>query len=113
MAIIGMVSVAALGAFAADLRAADRADRMLPAAALAEERLTTVERASVGPLSKLSDSLSRGRFAAPFDEYSWTATARKVPPMEDLVELRVEVSWASGSFTLSERRYNPSGPLVR
>jgi prepilin-type N-terminal cleavage/methylation domain-containing protein len=110
MTIIGLVSVGALGAFGADLRAAQRADRMLPAAALAQERLTSLERVTVGPLSALPDSLARGRFDAPFDEYTWTATARRVRAVDGLVELRVEVSWVSGSFTLAERRYNPTTP---
>ncbi|HVE32576.1 MAG TPA: type II secretion system protein [Gemmatimonadaceae bacterium] len=113
MTIIGLVSVGALGAFGADLRAAERADRMLPAAALAEERLTSLEGARLGPLSQLPDSLSRGRFEAPFDEYSWTATTTKPRPMEDLVEFRVEIAWGSGSFTLSERRYDPNGLAAR
>src|SRR4249919_107395 len=47
MTIISIVSVAALGAFGADLRAADRAQQMLPAAALAQDRVAAIER--LGP----------------------------------------------------------------
>jgi len=53
------------------------------------------------------------QFEAPFDEYSWTATTTKPRPMEDLVEFRVEIAWGSGSFTLSERRYDPNGLAAR
>jgi prepilin-type N-terminal cleavage/methylation domain-containing protein len=113
MTIIGLVSVGALGAFGADLRAAERADRMLPAAALAEERLTILEGVRLGPLSQLPDSLSRGRFEAPFDEYSWKATTKRARPVENLVEFRVEIAWGSGSFTLTERRYDPDGIAAR
>jgi prepilin-type N-terminal cleavage/methylation domain-containing protein len=111
MTIIGVVSVGALGAFAADLRAAERAQRMLPAAALAQERLTALEEIGTGALTALTalpDSAARGRFGPPFDDYSWTATARRVRSIEHLVELRVDVSWETGSFTLAERVYDPS-----
>ena len=111
--IIGLVSVGALGAFGADLRAAERADRMLRAAALAQERLTSLEGVRLGPLSELPDSLSRGRLESPFDEYSWTATTKRARPMDDLVEFRVEIAWGSGSFTLSERRYEPNSLAAR
>jgi prepilin-type N-terminal cleavage/methylation domain-containing protein len=111
MTIIGVVSVGALGAFGADLRAAERAQRMLPAAALAQERLTALEEIGIGPLSTLPDSATRGRFDSPFGDYSWTATARRVRTIEHLVEFRVDVAWEAGSFTLAERRYDPSTTL--
>ena len=107
MTIIGVVSVGALAAFGADLRAAERAQRMLPAAALAREGLAALEQIAVGQLAPLPDSLARGRFDSPFEDYSWTATARRVRAMDPLVELTITVSWATGSFTLAERRYDP------
>ena len=111
MMIIGVVSAAALSAFAADLRAADRAQRMLPAAALAEDRLAVLEMAP-STLEVLADSLKRGRFDAPFDDYVWTADVRRLRGLPGLVELRVDVSWAAGSFSLTERLYNPLTTVV-
>ncbi len=107
MAIIGVVSVGALGAFGADVRAADRAQRMLPAAALAEDRLTALENAGPRVLDILPDSLAHGRFAAPFDAYSWTAESKNVRSIPSLIELTVRVVWDGGAFTLAERRYEP------
>jgi prepilin-type N-terminal cleavage/methylation domain-containing protein len=107
MTIIGVVSVAALAAFGADLRAAERAQRMLPAAALAQDGLAALEQLTIGPLAPLPDSLARGRFDPPFEGYSWTATAKRVRPIDQVVELSITVSWATGSFTLTERRYDP------
>ena len=108
MTIIGVVSVGALGAFGADLRASERAARLLPAAALARERLTALEEISVGPLGALPDSVARGQFDRPFDDYTWRATARTVRGLNHLVELKVEVSWSTGAFALVERKYDPS-----
>jgi len=107
MTIIGVVSVAALAAFGADLRAAERAQRMLPAAALAQERLATLEHFIVGSLDALPDSLARGRFDPPFDDYSWTATATHAQSSDNMVELSIRVSWATGMFALAERRFDP------
>ena len=107
MTIIAVVSVGTLAAFGADLRAAERAQRMLPAAALAQERLAALEQVTVGPVSALPDSMARGRFDPPFEAYSWTATAKRVRAIAGLVELSIVVSWETGSFTLAERRYDP------
>ena len=107
MAIIGVISVGALAAFSADLRAADRAHRILPAAALAQERLATLEIKEPTMLDVLPDSLTRGRFDVPFEDYSWTAVVKRVRATPRLITLSVAVSWENGSFTLSEQRYAP------
>jgi len=112
MMIIGVVSAGALSAFAADLRAADQAQRLLPAAALAQDRLAVVETTSLAD-DVLADSLARGRFATPFDDYTWRASVRRLPSLPGLIELRVEVSWNTGSFGLTERRFEPLSLVAR
>lgn len=107
MMIIGVVSVGALSAFAADLRAADRAQRMLPAAALAQDRLTAVETRGPALIEALPDSLARGRFGEPFNDYFWTASVHRLRMLPGLIEVNVNVSWDAGSFALTERRYEP------
>ena len=106
--IIGVVSAGALSAFAADLRAADLAQRMLPAAALAQDRLTVLETSGSLVLEVLPDSLARGRFREPFEDYSWTASAHRLRSLPGLIEVKVDVSWDAGSFALMERLYEPS-----
>ena len=107
MTIIGVVSVGALGAFGADLRAASRARGLLPAAALARERLSVLELVDAQMVRMLPDSLARGTFAAPFGEYGWRASAKEVHGEPALVELTVNVEWEGGSFGISERRFRP------
>jgi prepilin-type N-terminal cleavage/methylation domain-containing protein len=113
MMIISIVSVAALGAFGADLRAADRARQMLPAAALAQDRLAVIE--GLGPALSLGlpDSLAHGRFTDPFDAYVWIAAVNGVRSTPGLVELRTEIRWAGGAFAITQRRYLPSPDLAR
>ena len=107
MAIVGMISVGALSAFGADLRAAQRAQEMLPAAALAEERLAVLELADPSWLAMLPDSLARGRYAPPFERYEWTATAVPVRGERSLYEFAVRVRWDGGEYSVARRRFRP------
>lgn len=107
VAIIGMISVGALAAFGADLRAAQRSQELLPAAALAEERLAALELAEPTRLAMLPDSLRRGRFTAPFERYEWTASATPVRGERALYDFTVRVRWESGDYSLARRRYRP------
>jgi prepilin-type N-terminal cleavage/methylation domain-containing protein len=109
VAIVGMISVGALAAFSADLRAAQRSQEVLPASALAEERLAALELAEPTRLAMLPDSLKRGRFAPPFERYEWMATASPVRGERYLYDFTVRVQWDSGgaAFTLARRRFRP------
>lgn len=107
IAIIGIISIAALSAFSADLRAAQRVQELLPASALAEERMAALELADPTRLSMLPDSLLRGRFPAPFESYEWTASAAPVRGERWLYDFNVHVRWADGDYALDRRRFRP------
>ena len=107
VAIIGMISISALAAFSAALRVSQRSQELLPAAALAEERLAAVELAEPTRLAMLPDSMTRGRFRAPFERYEWTATARRVRGERSLYDFVVRVRWDSGEYALARRRFRP------
>jgi prepilin-type N-terminal cleavage/methylation domain-containing protein len=111
MTIVAIIGVAALGAFGADLRAADRARQTVPAAALAQERLAILELVDAHTLRMLPDSLTRGTFSEPFDTYTWTATAKEVRGETALVEVVVRIQWAEGAYVVTERRYRPTAVL--
>lgn len=115
IAIVGTISIAALAAFSADLRAAHRAQEVLPAVALAEERLANLEIADPARLAMLPDSLARGTFQPPFERYSWTASAEEVRGDRWLYELGVRITWENGEYALSRRRFRPPpvGPVPR
>lgn len=107
IAIVGTISIAALAAFSADLRAAHRAQDVLPASALAEERIASLEISDPADLAMLPDSLARGNFAPPFERYRWTASAEPVRGDRWLYDFNVRVSWDAGDYTLSRRRFRP------
>jgi type II secretory pathway pseudopilin PulG len=106
-AMVGMISVGALAAFGADLRAAQKAQELLPASVLAEERMADLELADPARLRLLSDSLRRGSFTAGFERYEWSASATPVRDERWLFELVVRVQWENGEYVLNRRRFRP------
>jgi prepilin-type N-terminal cleavage/methylation domain-containing protein len=110
--IVGLASVAVLGAFGTELRTADRARRALDSRALAEQRLTSLQLTPVLLLDRLPDSLARGRFDRPFDAYSWKAAAKLSRDVEFVYDLSVQVAWDGGNFALDSRVYRPPPPVV-
>ena len=113
LAILGLASVAALSALAAELGSAERAQRALEAAALAQDRLSTLELLSAEELRSLPDSLRRGRFGAPFAAYAWEAAVRETPGGQGLVDAGVRVEWEGGAYPLHALLYRPRPGTAR
>jgi prepilin-type N-terminal cleavage/methylation domain-containing protein len=107
LAIVGLAAVAALGAFAMELRTAGQAARALEGQALAESRLAAVRLLQRSELEPLADSLRNGRFPAPLQEYQWQASSERVPDREDLFQVVVAVHWTEGAYSLGTRLYRP------
>ena len=107
LAIVGVASVGALAAFGAELRTADRGRRALEANALAEERLAHLRLLPRAELDPLRDSLRKGQFPKPFDQYHWEISTRSVPNRPDLFDLAVTVKWDDRSYTEATRAYRP------
>src|SRR5688572_657063 len=84
LAIISLFSIGLLSMVGAQVRGTDRATVLLLERALAEDRLMAAEMLDNEDLNDLPDSLAAGRFAEPFDEFSWTL---KVEPVADEFDL--------------------------
>ncbi|MEX1181764.1 MAG: type II secretion system protein [Gemmatimonadota bacterium] len=84
LAIIGLVSIALLATTAAQVRTAGKAQRLLTARALAEERLAMLRSLHWQDLLDVPDSLADGTFPPPFEAYTWQA---EVTPTDDEYEL--------------------------
>jgi type II secretory pathway pseudopilin PulG len=104
--IVSTFGIAALGALGGRLRGADAVERTLTARALAEDRFAAVELLPGIP-QPLPDTLARGAFAAPFDEYHWTAATRPVRGEENLYDVVVTVTWDDGNYALFGRLFRP------
>ena len=98
--IIGLATAAALELFSAHLRAAARQPALVTAAALAQDRMAAVRLLPPEGMRRLADSLARGQFGAPFADYRWrAATVRQRG--QNLYDIRVDVFWRDGSYTLA------------
>lgn len=104
LAIVGVVCVGVLGAYAASMRADVLAADRLPLAALAEERIVAVD-LDAGSLQRLPDSLARGTFPAPYATATWETETRRVDQADGLYDVVVRVRDGSDVYTLRTRRY--------
>ena len=109
--VIGISSAAALGAAASEMRAAHRVRHALAAEALGDQRLATLRLLPREQLLRLPDSMARGVFPAPLDEYHWRAGSALVRGEQDVFELGVVIEWAGGAHTVATRHYSPRAHL--
>src|SRR5881394_3792598 len=94
VAIVGITAVSALSAVGAELKTAERSRRALEAEALATQRLDFLELLADQEIQALPDSVSKGQFDAPLDEYSWKTTSAPVSDQGGVYDVRVTVLWS-------------------
>jgi hypothetical protein len=107
LAVIGLVAVALLATTAAQVRTADKAQLLLTARALAEERLATLRSLDYYGLADVPDSLAAGTFPPPFEAYTWRAEIAPVDGEYDLFTVAVVVEVAQETFPLSTLLHEP------
>ncbi|MBM4063461.1 MAG: prepilin-type N-terminal cleavage/methylation domain-containing protein, partial [Planctomycetes bacterium] len=100
LAIVGVVAIGALDAYAAEARAALRARQTAPAAALAAERLARLQLLDARQLRALPDSVRSGAMTTGPWRYDWRAEVARVADEPDLYTLEVVVEWEGGSYAL-------------
>jgi type II secretory pathway pseudopilin PulG len=105
IAIVGLTSVSALEAVGSQMRTAETARRNTEAAALATTRLDFMELMSDRELQALPDSVSKGEFAAPLNEYSWTTTSDPYSDEAGVFVVRTVIHWPTGSYTVRTYMY--------
>lgn len=103
--IVGMTAVSALSASAAEMRTAERARRAIESEQLATSRLDLMSILYDTDLQSLPDSVAKGTFDKPLDEYSWKATSAPVSEQPGVYDVRVTVTWSTGSYTLKSYLY--------
>jgi hypothetical protein len=105
LAIVGVTAVSALSAVAAELRAAERARRLLEVESLATERFVYLHLLNDRDFQSVPDSVAQGQFDAPLDEYRWTTTVTPNTAYAGLYDVRVKITWTNGEFTASSAQY--------
>lgn len=103
LALVGVVAIGALEAFAAESRAAFRSRQLAPAVALASERLARLELLDASRLLALPESLRTGTDRDGLREYRWLADVVPVRNEPGLYALTVDVRWESGAYHVGSR----------
>ncbi|MEO7083271.1 MAG: type II secretion system protein [Gemmatimonadaceae bacterium] len=111
VAIVGITSVSALEAVGGDMRTTERARRAIEAEALSGTRLDFMDLMSDRELQALPDSVEKGKFLPPLDEYSWRTSSTPVGEQGGVYDVRVTIDWAAGSYTVRSYQYR-TPPLV-
>jgi prepilin-type N-terminal cleavage/methylation domain-containing protein len=112
LVIVGMMAIATLSAFGAELRTADSARSALEAQSLAQSRLAMLRTIPADDLLVLPDSSKRGRFSPPFDTYEWSSAITRIVSEPDLFDATVRVQWPTGSYVIKTLLYRPIPPRL-
>lgn len=105
IAIVGMTSVGALEAVGGDMRTAERAQRAIVVEELATSRLEFLDLLADRELQALPDSVEKGTFPKPLDEYSWKTTSAPVSNQAGVYAVRITIDWPAGSYTVRSYQY--------
>lgn len=105
VAIVGMTSIGALEAVGSDMRTAEKAKRAAEAEALATARLDFMDLLNDRELQALPDSVDKGTFDGDLKQYTWKTTSTPVSDQAGLYDVRVTISWPTGSYTVKTYAY--------
>ena len=79
--------------------------RAIETEALATSRLEFVDLLTDRDLQSLPDSVASGKFDKPLDEYSWKTSVRPLDDQAGVYDVRVTISWATGSYLVKTYAY--------
>ena len=105
IAIVGMTAISALESVGSGMRTAEKSRRAIEAEALASSRLEFMDLMTETQLQSLPDSVAKGQFDKPLDEYSWTTTSAPVDDQAGVYDVRITVTWPTGTYAIRTYLY--------
>jgi type II secretory pathway pseudopilin PulG len=105
IAIVGMTAISALESVGSGMRTAEKSRRAIEAEALASSRLEFMDLMTETQLQSLPDSVAKGQFEKPLDEYSWTTTSSPLDEQAGVYDVRITVTWPTGNYTVRTYLY--------
>jgi len=112
LAIIAMAAVALLAATGSQVRTAGKANELLVAQALAEDRLAALRLLDWDEMADPPDSVLAGTFPEPFEAFRWTAEVEEMEDEYDLFGVRVVVFGPGEVYPLRTLVHRPR-PVIQ
>lgn len=113
LAMVGMTAVGALSAAGSELRAVERSRHAVEAAALASQRLSQLHLFTYNELLSLPDSVARGHFDPPFDDYRWTTGVTTREKEQGVFDVALHITWTNGVYNLVSALYRRPPMVTR
>ena len=111
VAIVGVTAISALESVGGNMRTAEKAKRATEAEALATSRLDFMDLLNDRELQALPDTVEKGTFPAPLNEYTWKTTSTPVSEQAGVYDVRITIQWPTGSYRVQTYAYRRP-PLV-
>jgi len=111
LAIIGLFAIALLETTSTQLRTASKANTLLVARSLADDRLAALRLLDYDDLDDVPDSLLEGTFPPPFEDFTWTTQVEAIDDEYDLFGAEVVVQGRGENYPIRTLIHAP-GPNV-
>lgn len=105
LAIVSITAISALEAVAAELRTAERARRALETEVLANSRMDFMNLLTDQELQALPDTVKKGTFDPPLNEYGWETSASTVAGQAGVYDIVIAITWPKNSYTVHTAQY--------
>jgi len=105
LTIVSITAISALAAVASELRTAERARRAMETEVLAIVRLDFLNLLTDQELQALPDSVKKGTFEAPLNEYGWETASNAVTGQAGVYDITLAITWPKNSYTVHSAQY--------
>ena len=105
LTIVSMTAISALAAVGGELRTAERARRAIEAEALVNTRLDFMNLMTDQQLQALPDSVKKGQFDPPLNEYGWETTSTAIAGQAGVYDVEIAITWPSNRYVVHSGQY--------
>jgi type II secretory pathway pseudopilin PulG len=105
LAIVSVTAVSALEAVGAELRTAERSRHAIEAESLMNTRLDFLNLMTDQQLQALPDSVKKGQFDPPLNEYGWETAVTTVAGQAGVYDITIVINWPKNSYTVKTAQY--------
>jgi len=105
LAIVSVTAVSALEAVGGELRTAERARRAIETEVLVNARLDFMNLMTDQELQAVPDSVKKGQFDPPLNEYGWETAVTAVAGQAGVYDVQIAITWPKNSYVVHSAQY--------